>query len=259
MKALNITFLQSNLIWEDISANLNAFTLKLNHLKQTADVIILPEMFTTGFSMNAEKLAEKMTGKTVTWMRRKAKKLDALVLGSLIIEDNGYYYNRLIAAFPNATVRYYDKHHLFTLSGEHKVYTAGHERLQFNYKGWHICPLVCYDLRFPAWARNTTNYDILIYIASWPKPRIDAWDTLLKARAIENMSYVVGVNRVGIDGNKLEYSGHSAIYDVLGNKLISSEPHKDEIVQIGLNKASLINTREKLQFLKDKDNFGFIN
>lgn len=256
MKNLRITLLQSDLVWEDISANLNNFTLKLNHLKQAADVIVLPEMFTTGFSMNPEKLAEKMTGKSVTWMRRKAKKLDALVIGSLIIEDKGHYYNRLVAAFPNATVQYYDKHHLFTLSGEHKVYTAGDKRLEFNYKGWHICPLVCYDLRFPAWARNTSYYDVLIYIASWPKPRIDAWDALLKARAIENMSYVVGVNRVGV-GNNLEYCGHSAIYNALGKKLISSEPQKDEIIQISLNKASLLDLREKLQFLNDKDSFEF--
>jgi len=255
MKNLRVTFLQSDLIWEDISANLNAFTIKLNHLKQAADVIVLPEMFTTGFSMNPEKLAEKMTGKSVTWMRKKAKKLDALVIGSLIIEDEGCYYNRLIAAFPNATVQYYDKHHLFTLSGEHRVYTAGEKRLEFNYKGWHICPLVCYDLRFPVWARNTTNYDLLIYIASWPKPRIDAWDTLLKARAIENMSYTIGVNRIGTDGNNLEYCGHSAVYDALGENIASTKENEEAILNISLNKKELKSIRKKFNFLEDRDCF----
>ena len=255
MKTLNITLLQSDIIWENPRENIRHFTLKLNKLKKAADVIVLPEMFTTGFTMNAKKLAEKMTGKSVTWMRKKAKKLDALVLGSLIIKEEGHYYNRLIAAFPNATVQYYDKHHLFTLSGEHKVYTAGQERLQFNYKGWHICPLVCYDLRFPAWARNTTNYDVLIYTASWPKPRINAWDTLLKARAIENMSYVVGVNRVGIDGNQLEYSGHSAVYDTLGKKLNTIIKNEAAIINVSLEKESLNTLREKLGFLEDRDYF----
>jgi omega-amidase len=255
MKNLRVTFLQSDLIWEDISANLNAFTIKLNHLKQAADVIVLPEMFTTGFSMNPEKLAEKMTGKSVTWMRKKAKKLDALVIGSLIIEDEGCYYNRLIAAFPNATVQYYDKHHLFTLSSEHKVYNAGEKRLEFNYKGWRICPLVCYDLRFPVWARNTTNYDLLIYIASWPKPRIDAWDTLLKARAIENMSYTIGVNRIGTDGNNLEYCGHSAVYDALGENIASTKENEEAILNISLNKKELKSIRKKFNFLEDRDCF----
>jgi len=259
MKNLRITLLQSDLVWENPKENIRNFTLKLNNLKKAVDVIVLPEMFTTGFTMNAKNLAEKVTGKSVTWMRRKAKKLDALVLGSLIIKEEGHYYNRLIAAFPNAAVQYYDKHHLFTLSGEHKVYTAGQERLQFNYKGWHICPLVCYDLRFPAWARNTTDYDVLIYIASWPKPRIDAWDTLLKARAIENMSYVVGVNRMGVDGNKLEYSGHSAAYDFLGKKLISTQKNQEDLANFSLSKNHLTSIRQKLNFLSDRDYFEIKN
>lgn len=255
MKKLRITLLQSELVWEDISENLKAFTLKLNHLKEATDVVVLPEMFTSGFSMNTRELAEKMTGRTVTWMREKAKKLDVLVIGSLIIKENEHYYNRLIAAFPNAAIQYYDKHHLFTLSGENQVYTAGQERLQFNYKGWQICPLVCYDLRFPAWSRNTTNYDVLIYIASWPKPRIAAWDTLLKARAIENMSYVVGVNRIGADGNSLEYSGHSAVYDALGKNIASTKENKEAILNISLNKKELKSVRKKLNFLEDRDCF----
>jgi len=259
MKNLKITLLQSDLVWEDISANLKAFTVKLNQLKQATDMVVLPEMFTTGFSMDSKKLAEKIYDKSVTWMRKKAKKLDALIIGSLIIEDQKQYYNRLIVAFPNASIRFYNKHHLFTLSGEHKAYTAGQERLQFNYLGWNICPLVCYDLRFPLWARNTTNYDVLIYVANWPKPRIKAWDTLLEARAIENMSYVVGVNRVGTDGNNLEYPGHSAIYNCLGEKLISTKKEQEDLVYCTLNKEHLKTVRTKLNFLNDRDEFKIQN
>ncbi len=255
MENLKITLLQSDLVWEDISANLKAFTKKLNNLKDATDVVVLPEMFTTGFTMNSKNLAEKMIGKSVTWMRKKAKKLDALVLGSLIIKDQNKFYNRLIAAFPNATVKFYDKHHLFTLSGENEWYTAGQERIQFKYKGWNICPLVCYDLRFPVWARNNTNYDLLIFIASWPYARIAAWDTLLKARAIENMSYVVGVNRVGIDGNNLEYPGHSAIYNCLGKKLVATQKNREDIAHFTLNKSNLLENRKILGFLNDIDLF----
>ncbi len=241
MENLKITLLQSDLVWEDISANLKAFTQKLNNLKDATDVVILPEMFTTGFTMNSKNLAEKITGKSVTWMRKKAKKLDALVLGSLIIKDQNKFYNRLIAAFPNATVKFYDKHHLFTLSSENEWYTAGQERIQFKYKGWNICPLICYDL--------------LIFIASWPYTRIAAWDTLLKARAIENMSYVVGLNRVGIDGNNLEYPGHSAIYNCLGKKLVATQKNREDIAHFTLNKSNLLENRKTLGFLKDKDLF----
>lgn len=255
MKNLRVTFLQSDLVWEDVSANLNAFTFKLSHLKEATDVVVLPEMFTTGFSMNVENLAENIYDKSITWMRKKAKKLDALIIGSLIVVEKNNYYNRLIVAFPNGSIQYYDKHHLFSLSSEDKVYSAGQERLQFNYKGWQICPLVCYDLRFPVWSRNTTNYDVLIYIASWPKPRIAAWDTLLKARAIENMSYVVGVNRIGTDGNSLEYSGHSAVYDALGKNIKGTEENKEAILNVSLNKKELKSIRKKFNFLEDRDYF----
>jgi len=255
MRTLNLTLLQSDLVWENISENLKTFSSKLNTLKTRTDIIVLPEMFTTGFSMNTTNLAENMSGRSVTWLLEKARELDALLLGSLIIKEQGNYYNRLIAAYQDGTIKYYDKHHLFTFSGEHKLFTAGQKNIQLEYKGWKIRPLICYDLRFPVWARNTDNYDLLIYIASWPKARIDAWDTLLKARAVENMSYVVGVNRVGLDGNSLEYSGHSAVYNCLGNKLVSIKPSEEAIVQIEIEKASLYKTRAKLQFLNDKDDF----
>lgn len=258
MENLNMTFLQSHLVWEAISANLKTFSAKLNDLKHATDVVVLPEMFTTGFSMNSKALAEKMDGKSVTWMLEQAKKLNALVLGSLIIEAEAQFYNRLVVAFPNGDLKYYDKHHLFNLSGEHKAYTAGQQRLQFNYKGWEICPLVCYDLRFPIWARNTANYHLLIYIASWPKTRIDAWDTLLKARAIENMSYVVGVNRVGTDGNNLDYSGHSAVYNCLGEKLSATIENQESMHNITLDKNQLLSTRSQLNFLDDRDRIEII-
>lgn len=255
MEPLNLTFLQSHLVWEDVSANLKAFSAKLNQLKNPTDVVVLPEMFTTGFSMNSKILAEKMDGKSVTWMQMQSKKLQAVVLGSLIIEENDQFFNRLVVAFPNGDLKQYNKHHLFTLSGEDKAYTSGQERLQFNYKGWKICPLICYDLRFPLWARNTANYDLLIYIASWPKTRIDAWDTLLKARAIENMSYVLGVNRVGTDGAQLEYPGHSAVYNCLGAKLTSTNENQEAVLSISLDKNQLVTTRNQLNFLNDRDHF----
>ena len=258
MEPLNLTFLQSHLVWEDVSANLKVFSAKLNQLKNPTDVVVLPEMFTTGFSMNSKFLAEKMDGKSVTWMQMQSKKLQTVVLGSLIIEENSHFFNRLVVAFPNGDLKQYNKHHLFTLSGEDKAYTSGQERLQFNYKGWKICPLICYDLRFPVWARNTASYDLLIYIASWPKTRIDAWDTLLKARAIENMSYVLGVNRVGADGNQLEYPGHSAVYNCLGAKLASTNENQEAVCSISLDKNQLVTTRNQLNFLNDRDRFKIV-
>lgn len=258
MNKLSVTLIQSDLIWEDPSKNLKAFSEKLKSINRPTDLIILPEMFTTGFSIHAKALAQKMDGTTVNWLLTQAKLLNAVVLGSLIIEEYGNYYNRFIVAFPDGSLKHYDKHHLFTLADEHKTYTAGQKLITFDYKGWKICPLICYDLRFPIWARNTSNYDVLIYIASWPKPRIEAWDTLLKARAIENMSYVVGVNRVGTDSNKLEYPGHSVIFNCLGKKLTNSISYKEEIIYLKIEKASLLKVREKLQFLNDRDNFKFI-
>lgn len=254
---LNITLIQSDLVWENPSENLKVFSEKLKSLNNSTDLIVLPEMFNTGFSMNVKVLAETMESVTVKWLLAHAKLLNAVILGSIIIEENDKYYNRLLVAFPDGSLKHYDKHHLFTLANEHKTFTAGQKTITFDYKGWKICPLVCYDLRFPLWARNTSNYDILIYIASWPKPRIEAWNALLKARAIENMSYVVGVNRVGTD-SKLAYSGHSAIYNYLGEKLTNATPHKEEIISLKIEKAPLLKVREKLQFLNDKDSFTII-
>ena len=253
---LKVTIIQSNIFWEDKLANLKYFEKKIDKISQT-DLIVLPEMFTTGFTMNPEPLAETMDGKTVNWMLDLASEKKSLIVGSVIIEDDSYYYNRLIAAFPNGTLQYYDKKHLFTLANEHQHYTAGTDQLLIKYKGWKIFPLICYDLRFPVWARNTVNYDVLIYIASWPKIRIAAWDTLLKARAIENMCYTIGVNRVGVDANDFEYPGHSVVLDAFGNEILSTNENQEGVFNVILDKDKLDEIRKKLQFLNDRDSFKF--
>jgi predicted amidohydrolase len=255
---LKIALIQSNLVWENPTQNRLNFSAKIKNINEPADVIILPEMFTSGFTMNPKAVAESMQGETVKWMKSIAERSNAAIVGSVVIEEDSNYYNRLLFVTPNGNIEIYNKRHTFTLAGEDKVYKAGTEKLIVNYKGWKICPLICYDLRFPVWARNTTDYDILLYVANWPKIRISAWDALLKARAIENMSYCVGVNRVGLDGNKYEYSGHSAAYDVLGNR-IDTIPFNNEAIEIiTLTKSHIKKYREKLQFLNDKDGFSII-
>jgi omega-amidase len=217
----------------------------------------LPEMFSSGFTMNPKMVAEKMDGETISWLQHLAKAKNCAITGSLVIEESGNFYNRLVFVFPNGEIKTYDKRHLFTLAGEDKVYTAGTEKLIVEYKGFKICPLICYDLRFPVFARNVENYDLLIYVANWPKPRVNAWDILLKARAVENMSYVIGVNRIGNDKNNLEYVGHSQAVDFLGNYL--AEPKENEgIFIVELDKEKLLETRSKLAFLEDKDNFELV-
>lgn len=252
---LNTALLQVDLEWEQIDRNIQLFEEKIRALSQEVDLIILPEMFTTGFSMNASPLAEPANGPTFKWMQKMASEKDAAVTGSIIVSENGKFYNRLYFVYPDGSFQKYDKRHTFTLAGEHETYDAGKERLVVEFRGWKICPLVCYDLRFPVWARNTEDYDLLIYVANWPAARILAWDTLLRARAIENMSYCIGINRVGKDGNELEYIGHSAAYDSLGKQI--SKTHKaeefSEIVE--LDKQHLQETRAHLKFLQDRDKF----
>ncbi|WP_299524934.1 amidohydrolase [Winogradskyella sp.] len=253
--SLTVAIIQTNLIWENPKANRNNIEDKVNTIKNV-DLIILPEMFTSGFTMNAATVAETMDGETISWLKQLAKKQRAAITGSLVISENGNYFNRLVFVEPSGNIIHYDKRHTFTLAGEHKVYTAGKEKVVFNYKGWKICPLICYDLRFPVWARNTENYDLLIYVANWPKVRVSAWDALLKARAIENMSYCIGVNRVGLDGNNYEYTGHSAAYNVLGHRM-DTLPIQEEAVEIIILEMDHIKTyREKLGFLKDRDYFN---
>lgn len=251
---LKAALLQADLHWEERDLNIQKFEEQMNGVSMEVDLIVLPEMFTTGFSMNAANLAEPAQGKTFEWMQKIAAEKDAAVTGSLITSEKGHYYNRLYFVYPDGSFKKYDKKHTFTLAEEDKTYTSGKERLFLNYKGWKICPLVCYDLRFPVWARNTEDYDVLIYVANWPAPRIHAWDTLLMARAIENMSYCLGVNRVGRDGKDHEYVGHSAAYDSLGKK-ISKDIENEGVIEITLEKDHLSKMRSQLRFLQDRDKF----
>ncbi len=254
---LKITIIQSKLHWEDPEANRKMFSLKFQEIKEETDLIVLPEMFSTGFSMNAKKLAELQEGKTLQWMLSEAEKHRSAITGSIIIEEDNQFFNRQFFVFPDGNFKKYDKRHTFTFAGENKIYTGGTERLTVAYKGWKICPLICYDLRFPVWARNTEPYDVLIYGANWPEVRTLAWETLLRARAIENMAYCIGVNRVGTDGNGHEYVGQSAVYDVLGKQI--SLPSVGEFNQtLTLEKAHIKNNRDQYRFLDDMDDFQIL-
>ncbi|GLU43444.1 nitrilase family protein [Allomuricauda sp. NBRC 101325] len=253
-KTLKIALIQTSLHWEDPQKNRNMFEGKINAISNDVDLIILPEMFTSGFTMTPQNLDSTEGLKTVQWMQDLANQKDTALVGSVVIQEGDLFYNRLFFVNPDGTYKTYDKKHTFTLAGEDKVYIAGTERLTLEYKGFRICPLICYDLRFPVWARNTSEYDVLIYVANWPVRRINAWDTLLKARAIENMSYAIGVNCLGTDGLGYEYPGHSAAYDVLGEPLAYSE--KEEVLYATLEKEHVISIREKLKFLEDRDDFS---
>ncbi|KQC30838.1 nitrilase family protein [Flagellimonas eckloniae] len=253
---LKIALVQSHLIWENPQSNREAFSKKIDSISGDVDLIILPEMFSTGFTMNPQNIDTSEGINTVEWMRKTALKKEVAIVGSIVFTENNKNFNRLFFVYPNGKYKSYDKKHAFTLAGEDQIYKAGDTKLIVDYKGFKICPLICYDLRFPVWARNVEDYDVLIYVANWPKPRIDAWDSLLKARAIENMSYCIGVNRIGLDGLGYEYSGHSATYDVLGNQLVYSE--KEEILCTTLYKNDIDSTRNKLKFLEDRDEFNLI-
>ena len=255
MEQLKVTIIQSHLHWENPLTNRALFSEKIKAISEETDLIILPEMFTTGFTMNAAPLAEDINGPTLQWMQRLAVEKSCALTGSLIVKENGNYFNRLYFVFPDGTYKQYDKKHTFTLAGEHKTFTAGKERIVVDYEGWKICPLICYDLRFPVWARNTSNYDVLFYAANWPKKRVAAWDALLKARAIENMAYCIGVNRVGLDGNGFEYTGHTAVYDVLGERISTAKFEQEFAETVLLSKEHIISNRKHLQFLEDRDGF----
>lgn len=256
---LSIALIQADLIWENAADNRKAFTQKIDTIDQKVDLIVLPEMFTTGFTMNANEVAETMQGETMKWLAEIAKEKNCAITGSIIILEKGNYYNRLIFMKADGKYHTYDKHQLFTLAKEHEVFSAGQKEVIISYMGWKIKPQICYDLRFPVWARNTSEYDMLLYVASWPKPRINAWDTLLQARAIENMCYCIGVNRVGKDGKGYEYNGHSAVYDVLGNSVIDENLlEKETLVFAVLDKSHIHSVREKLSFLKDRDHFKLL-
>lgn len=259
MSDLIISLIQANLHWEERDANLAMFEEKIWNLEES-DLIVLPEMFSTGFSMNSKKLAEPPGGKTFQWMRQMAKQKNAAIAGSYIIKERKDFYNRLYFVFPDGSSAQYDKKHLFALAGEDEDYTAGKEKLIVEYKGWKICPMICYDLRFPVWARSQRRenelyeYDLLLYVANWPEPRINAWDTLLKARGIENLCYSVGVNRVGKDGEDRNHPGHSGAYSFKGDELAFTA--KEEELTMTLSKSELEEFRTKFPFQADADSFN---
>ncbi len=276
MSTLTISTIQTNLLWEEKSANLRMLEQKIASIDEKTEIVVLPEMFSTGFSMNPSMLAEQMDGETVQWMQRVSRENGIILTGSAIIEEEGKFYNRLIWMLPNGQYGHYDKRHLFGYAGEDEKYSAGNKRLIASVKGWKINLQVCYDLRFPVWSRNrvfdsaqtdsaqtsntstplsTTEYDLLIYVANWPERRSHAWKTLLCARAIENQCYVIGVNRVGTDGNNIYHSGNSLVIDPLGQVLYHMADEED-IFTITLQKEKLEEVREKFPFWKDADSFN---
>jgi predicted amidohydrolase len=253
---INVTLIQSDIIWEDRISNLKKYQEKINQIEST-DLIILPEMFTTGFSMSPKGISENMNGETIQWMKQNAHKINSAICGSIIIEEDSKYFNRFIWVNPDGSIHHYDKRHLFSFAGENENYTPGNEKIIIEYKGWKICPLICYDLRFPVWSRNSEDYDLLIYVANWPDKRKSAWKSLLTARAIENQCYVIGVNRVGED-SKNYYSGDSSLINALGETLYTNS-HIEEIYSNTISKYDLNKIRTQLPFLNDKDNFKIID
>ncbi|WP_207423381.1 amidohydrolase [Desertivirga brevis] len=255
MSVLKITTFQAYIFWENIDKNLQNLGLKLSSIREKTDLIILPEMFSTGFTMNAPGLAEEMGGKTMEWMKVQAKKFEAVVTGSLIIRENDQYYNRLIWMRPDGTYEKYDKRHLFGLGKEDSVYRSGKDKLIVELNDWKICPVICYDLRFPVWLRNNNiDYDLLLIVANWPEKRSLHWRTLIPARAVENQAYVVGVNRVGHDGNEIYHSGDSMCIDPNG-KTVYYKPNDEDLYTFSISKDELIKTRRAFPFLKDADKF----
>ncbi len=261
MQDLKISIIQTDIHWEDIGANLAMFEEKIWQVGPT-DVIVLPEMFTTGFTMKASKLAEHMNMRTFKWMKQMADQTGALILGSFIANVHDRYYNRLLWMEPGGNFKTYDKRHLFRMADEQHTYSPGESLLIGHWKGWRICPLVCYDLRFPVWSRNRWNatlkkmsYDVLVYVANWPQVRSAAWKTLLDARAIENLSFVVGVNRVGTDGNGVEYNGNSAVIGPKGDPIFQVEG-EEAIKTVELNAHSLQAFRDRFPAYLDADDFS---
>jgi len=250
---MKAALIQAELIWEDPEANRKQFEHKIGGLDDHPDLIVLPEMFTTGFTMNPGHIPPEEGERTLEWMQQQADRTDAGVVGSMVFQENGQYFNRLIFMQPGGVYDSYDKRHTFTLAGEDRVYRRGTERTIIQFRDFTFCPLICYDLRFPVWSRNTEDYDVLLYVANWPSPRIGAWDTLLRARSIENMAYTLGVNRIGSDPNGLTYNGHSAGFDGMGNRLAYSE--REEVLHVTLSKAHLEESRNKFRFLNDRDHF----
>lgn len=258
MEPIKITIFQAYLFWENAEKNLQNLRLRLSSLKEKTDLILLPEMFNTGFTMNVEKCAERMDGLTMRWMYDTAIAFDCVVAGTLIIEEEGRYYNRFVWMSPDGSYVHYDKRHLFAMGGEDKLFTAGNSRVVTKVKGWKICPMTCYDLRFPVWSRNQEEgYDLLVYTASWPDKRSAHWRALIPARAIENQAFVIGVNRVGHDGNEVYYSGGSMCISPLGD-VVYYKPEDEDLYTFTLNPKDLENTRDRFPFLRDRDQFSLL-
>ncbi len=256
---IRIALVQTDLYWKDKIANMAMLEEKILGFDQQVDLIVLPEMFSTGFTMDAKEVAEPMNLHTTKWMKQMASQTQAVITGSIIINDKGKFFNRLLWISPDGNMDWYDKRHLFRMANEDEYFDMGKERKLFHCKGWNIMPQVCYDLRFPVWSRNKVTeeeleYDLIFYVASWPSPRINAWDILLKARAVENQAYAIGVNRIGEDGNSVPYSGHSGAYNFKGETL-SFSADKGEILFVELDFDSLLQYREKFPAWRDADQF----
>ena len=258
MSDLRLTLLQAELHWQDATANRAMFSELIAANANTSDLILLPEMFATGFTLQAAASAEPGDGASADWLRQQAVDNDTYLCGSVVIREQDKYFNRLYWAAPDGSLQHYDKRHLFRMAGEHKKYAAGTERLIVQLKDWRICPLVCYDLRFPVWSRSLNDYDLLLYVANWPAPRRSAWRTLLPARAVENLCYCAGVNRIGKDGNDIAYSGDSLIADHLGN-IVADATDQPVALQATLSLDKLNDYRDKFPAWKDADQFEILN
>ena len=251
---MKITLIQTDLLWNDPVGNRARFEQKIAEAG-SADLIVLPEMFSTGFCTQPRLAAEPLGGETLPWMKRIAQKTDCALAGSVAVEENGNYFNRFYFVKPDGSVFHYDKRHLFTYGGEHKEFTAGDKRVIVEYKGWRILLQICYDLRFPVWSRNRNDYDLALYTANWPTPRVDAWSALLRARAIENLCYVAGINRTGTDPN-CSYCGKSALLDFKGQTLADVEPGKEALLSAELDADALRDFRKNFPALQDADRFS---
>ena len=254
-KSLSITYLQLDTIWEDPSGNLEKIENLFIENQNETDLLILPEMFTTGFSMEPEKLAENMQERTIQWMHKKAKEWNCIITGSIIIKEHEKYLNRLLWVTPAGQIAYYDKAHLFRMGEENEHYTAGHGKLITTLQNWRFRPLICYDLRFPVWSRNTADYDVLIYVANWPESRREVWKSLLMARALENQAYVVGVNRIGTDGRDISYSGDSLVISPRGQVISNTQPYKESAEAVKISWEEIQEFRDKFPVHLDADEF----
>ena len=255
MQDLNVTLIQTALHWQDPAANHANFGRIIADINGPTDLIVLPEMFSTGFTMQAETQAETMDGPSIAWMKSTARQHATVICGSLIIEEDGHFFNRLIWMTPDGLTGYYDKRHLFRMANEQDHYSAGTSRQLFNIKGWRVCPLVCYDLRFPVWSRGANAFDLMIFVANWPATRKSAWNVLLPARAVENQCYSLGLNRIGTDGNEVSYSGDSAVIDYLGNALVNCGDQSGAMT-VRLDGNALERYRQKFPAFLDADEFS---